>query len=117
MSKLKTSLLPISFHSSNSVNLHFMRKLIMMCILLFIAGAGYAQAPVPAHLQEQQIALTGATIHTMAGEVIENGTLLFQEGVITALGTSVSLPDNGYVEDLSGKHIYFGLIYSYSPLV
>src|SRR5690625_5351909 len=109
MSKLKTSLLPISVHAANSVNRHFMRKLIMMCILLLIARAGYAQAPVPAPLQQQPIALTGATIHTMAGEVIENGTLLFQEGVITALGTSVSLPDNAVVEDLSGKHIYPGL--------
>lgn len=93
-----------------------MRKLIMMCILLFTARAGYAQAPVPAPLQQQPIALTGATIHTMAGEVIENGTLLFQEGVITALGTSVSLPDNAVVEDLSGKHIYPGLIDSYSQM-
>src|SRR5690625_7331923 len=94
MSKLKTSLLPISFHSSNSVTLHFMSKLIIMCILLFIARAGYAQAPVAAPLQQQPIALTGATIHTMGGEVIENGTLLFQEGVITAVGTYVSLPDH-----------------------
>src|SRR5690625_740124 len=110
MSKLKTSLLPISFHSSNSVNLHFMRKLIMMCILLFIARAGYAQAPVPAPLQQQPIALTGATRHTMAGEVIENGTLLFQRGGSTAVRTSVSLPDYAEVQDHSGQPLYPGLI-------
>src|SRR5690625_295837 len=106
MSKLKTSLLPISFHSSNSVNLHFMRKLIMMCILLFIARAGYAQAPVPAPLQEQPIAQTGATIHTMAGEVIENGTLLFITVVISAYGTSVYLHVILMIDDVTVKLMY-----------
>lgn len=88
----------------------------MICILLFTGQAGYTQAPVPAPLQQQPVALTGATIHTMTGEVIENGTLLFEDGVITGLGTSIPLPDNALVEDYSGKHIYPGLIDSYSQM-
>ena len=40
----------------------------------------------------QPIALTGATIHTLSGDVIENGTIVFEDGKITAIGTNVTIP-------------------------
>lgn len=93
-----------------------MKQFLTICILLFTLQTGFAQSPVPAPLQQQPVALTGATIHTLAGNAIQNGTILFENGVITALGRSVDIPANAVTEDVSGKHIYPGLIDSYSQM-
>ena len=66
--------------------------------------------------QSEPIALQGATIHTVTNGVIENGTILFDNGVITAIGTDVRLPAGTRVVDASGKHIYPGLIDAYSTV-
>ena len=64
----------------------------------------------PAGPQKQPIALTGGTVHTVSGDVIEGATVLFESGVITGIGTSLDLPDNTLVVDVTGKHVYPGLI-------
>lgn len=66
--------------------------------------------------QSQPIALQGATIHTVSDGVVENGTIVFQNGVITAVGQDVEIPAGARVVDVSGKHIYPGLIDSYSQV-
>lgn len=75
-----------------------------------ILHAGAAQTQVPAPQQSQPVALTGATIHTITNGVVENGTIVFENGVITAIGTNVAVPANAQRIDVSGKHIYPGLI-------
>ncbi len=64
----------------------------------------------PAGPQTQPIALTGGTVHTVSGDVIETATVLFESGVITGIGTDLALPDNTLVIDVTGKHVYPGLI-------
>lgn len=66
--------------------------------------------------QEQAVALRGATIHTVTNGVIENGIILMERGVITAIGTNVTIPPGARVVDVSGKHIYPGLIDAYSTV-
>jgi len=86
-----------------------------------VADAGNA-APVSAQVrmtvprQSEVIALQGATIHTISGGVIENGTIVFDAGVIVALGSDVAIPSGARVVDLTGKHIYPGLIDAYSTV-
>lgn len=75
-----------------------------------------AAAQVPAPAQNRPVALTGATIHTVTNGVIENGTIVFENGVITAIGTNVTVPPNAERVDASGKHIYPGLIDAYSAM-
>jgi imidazolonepropionase-like amidohydrolase len=67
-------------------------------------------------VQSETIALQGATIHTMAGDVIENGTIVFRAGVILSVGADVDIPADARVVDVSGKHIYPGLIDAYSTV-
>ena len=50
------------------------------------------QAQTPAPEQSQPIALTGGTIYTVSDGVIENGTIMFEDGVITAIGQNVQIP-------------------------
>ncbi len=75
-----------------------------------------AQVRMTVPPQAQPIALQGATIHTVTNGVIENGTIVFENGVITAVGTEVTIPAGAHVVDVSGKHIYPGLIDAYTTV-
>ncbi len=68
---------------------------------------GFSQQ-TPAPVQNEAISITGATAHLGDGSVVENCTLVFEEGKITALGTDVT--SKGRTIDASGKHIYPGFI-------
>jgi hypothetical protein len=63
--------------------------------------------------------LSGGTIHTGTGEVIENGTLVFVSGKITMVGKSadIKVETSAYeVIDVTGKQIYPGLIFPNTSL-
>jgi imidazolonepropionase-like amidohydrolase len=92
----------------------FTLGIIALCVMF--APLLQAQNQTPAPKQSEPIALTGGTIHTLAGDVIENGTILFEDGVITAIGTNVDLPSGTVTKDVSGKQIYPGLIDAYSQM-
>ncbi len=51
-------------------------------------------------------AFTNAKIYVTPTQVIENGTLLIQNGKVVQVGKSVSIPKNTVVENLNGKSIY-----------
>ncbi len=92
---------------------------IVAALLFGVMGIGFAsdaQAQIPAPVQSGPVALSGGTIHTMAGDTIENGTILFENGVITAIGTDVELPEGTVMENVTGKHIYPGLIDAWSNM-
>lgn len=57
-----------------------------------------------------RVAIVGATIHTITGGDIENGTIVFEKGKITAVGAGVSVPMGATVVDGKGKHVYPGMI-------
>lgn len=78
--------------------------------LLVINLVLLASTPIPAKKQERPIVLIGGTIYTVSGAVIENGMILFDKGKITAIGTSLTIPANAEKIDVTGKHVYPGLI-------
>jgi imidazolonepropionase-like amidohydrolase len=85
-------------------------QLIVAILFSTVAGAiAWAHPQVPGPPQKQPIALINATIHPVSGPTIEKGTLLFDGGKITAIGTDVAIPDNAEKIDLGGKHVYPGL--------
>ncbi|MDT8368320.1 MAG: amidohydrolase family protein [Longimicrobiales bacterium] len=66
--------------------------------------------------QTQAVAITGATIHTVSNGLIENGTIVFEDGVITAVGADVEVPSGARVVNGTGKHIFPGLIDAWSTV-
>ena len=87
-------------------------KLLRIILFVFIPTATsiLASDEVPSKKQDHPIALIGATIHPVNGDVIENGTILFENGKIKEIGVNVILPSGTESIDISGKHIYPGLI-------
>lgn len=59
-------------------------------------------------------AFTNATIHIDYQTIIENATLLIQDGKIIAAAKNVSIPENTVVHKLKNRHIYPSLIDIYS---
>jgi imidazolonepropionase-like amidohydrolase len=90
----------------------------VLCIVLalLVTAASALEAQVPAPRQSRPVALVGGTIHTVTGGVIENGTIVFEHGRITALGANVAVPANAERVDVAGKHIYPGLVDAYSQM-
>ncbi|MCC6773407.1 MAG: amidohydrolase family protein [Gemmatimonadaceae bacterium] len=67
--------------------------------------------------QDLPVVLRGATIHTVTQGTIPNGTIVFERGRITAIGgADVAIPRAAKVVDVSGKHIYPGLVDAYSTV-
>ncbi len=89
---------------------------LLFVLQLMVSIGLMAQNQTPAPPQSEPIALVGGTIHTVSGVVIENGTILFDEGKIVAIGTDVDLPEGTRTEDVSGKYIYPGLIDAWSQM-
>ena len=75
-----------------------------------------AQVGRPVPPQSQPVALRGATIHTVTKGVIQNGTIIFDAGKITAIGANIAIPAGTKIVDVTGKHIYPGLIDAYSSV-
>jgi len=89
---------------------------LILCMVMLTNNASQASEPIPAPKQKHPIALIGATVHTVSGAVIQNGTILFDKGKIVAVGTAVTIPQNTERIDTRGKHIYPGLIDASSSL-
>jgi len=89
--------------------IYFTFLLILICLAQITA-----QSPVVAPAQKKPVMLVGGTIHTGTGDVIENGTVVFSGGKITAVGKSddIKVDKSGSeVIDVSGKQVYPGLIF------
>ena len=87
-----------------------MKKIIITIFSLYIINDCFSQANVlPANAETGTIALTHATIHIGNGDVIDDGTIVFTNGKITAVGKSADV-STAKIIDCTGKQIYPGLI-------
>ena len=69
-----------------------------------------AHDEVPGDAQQQPIVLQGGTLHTVTNGVLTDSDLVFEDGKITAIGKDLEVPGNAQVIDVSGKHVYPGVI-------
>ena len=84
---------------------------------LLVAATAGAQVTMPVPPQSAPVVLRGATIHTVSRGVIQNGTIVLDRGKIVAVGgAEVAVPRAAKVVDVTGKHIYPGLVDAYSTV-
>jgi imidazolonepropionase-like amidohydrolase len=84
--------------------------------IIMVLFCSTVSAQIPAPDQREPIAISGATIYTVSGDVIENGILIFEEGKITALGRDIKIPEGAEVYDASGKYVYPAFIHAYTNM-
>ena len=83
----------------------------------FLSAGGAIAAPeIPGKPQDHPIALVGATVHPVTGPALEKATVLFEKGKITSVGKEVIVPPGTERIDVSGKHVFPGLIDAYTNL-
>jgi imidazolonepropionase-like amidohydrolase len=102
---------------------HTMTRFTTAIAATLLTSAAMAQDLDPAApAQQNPIFLVGATVHTVSGDTIENGVVSFSEGTIGLVGHAedimprVTLGPDTKIIDLTGHHIYPGLIDSVTVL-
>jgi imidazolonepropionase-like amidohydrolase len=95
-----------------------MKKIIVtLGALVSFTAAVFAQDDVyPAAKQNKKTAIVGATVHVGNGQVIENGTVVFDNGKIVYAGDAAAAPKAENTIDAKGKQVYPGLILPSSNL-
>ncbi len=78
----------------------------MKKLFLFVVPAALFAAPA----DDNSFLLKGATVHTMAGPEIQNGSVLVRNGKIIGVGKNLPAPKDIKVIDAKGMHVYPGMI-------
>jgi imidazolonepropionase-like amidohydrolase len=80
-------------------------------MLLALAPSLFAQSVIPnSPGKKPTFAIRNATIVPVTSAPIANGTIVFANGVITAVGANVAIPANATVIEGTGLFVYPGLI-------
>jgi len=84
-------------------------KLVIAAAL--VASSAFAQSVIiNSPGRKPLVAIRNATIVPVTSATIPNGTIVFDHGVITAVGANVAIPANATVIDGTGLFVYPGLI-------
>ena len=67
---------------------------IVMVTLGVLINTAVASEEIPAPPQSKPIAIVGATVHPISGPDVEQATLIFENGKITAVGKDLSIPSS-----------------------
>ena len=84
--------------------------LTLVVAVLWAAIGVQAGEEIPGAPQTTPVVITNATIHRGNGEVLQGASVMFEEGLITAIGPGLEAPANATVIDGTGKHVYPGFI-------
>lgn len=84
-------------------------------LLLSFLATVHATDEVPGPPQTKPILLANAVIHPVSGPTIENGFLLFENGVIQSVSKKRPKGDANVI-NLKGQHVYPGMIESMSQI-
>ena len=89
-----------------------MKHTLLTCIFILSLFTSLFSQELPAPDQSESILLVDATIHVGTGEVIEQGAVGFENGVLTFVGEASEVNRSEYqqVIEVAGQHIYPGFI-------
>ena len=79
--------------------------------------AGDSGVPMTGPYREDDVlAIVGGTVLTMAGETIEDGTVVVRDGRIAAVGRRVRPPRDAHVIEAAGRYVTPGIIDAHSHI-
>ncbi|MEN1728009.1 MAG: amidohydrolase family protein [Pseudomonadota bacterium] len=79
-----------------------------LALSLALASATVVQADV--------LVLTGATVHPISSDPIEDATVIIEDGLISAVGADLDWPADAEVQRLDGLHLYPGFVHPATQL-
>ena len=88
----------------------------MNTIIIILLSIIFSSDQIPAPLQSHPIILRNGIIHTISDGTIYGPDLLFEDGIIKAIGHGLQITPETEIIDIKGKHIYPGLISGGSSL-
>ena len=80
--------------------------MMLLCSMTLFAQEYFPKNDGVKSTNSNYTAFTNAKIFVTPSQVIDQGTLLIKNGKVVSTGTSVNIPDNAVVIDVSGKSIY-----------
>src|SRR5688572_1612681 len=78
----------------------------ILSLLLLVLASSF----ITAHSDSGAVAIVNGKIYTMTGETIERGSVIMENGRITAVGKDVKVPANARRIDAAGKIVMPGMI-------
>ena len=85
-------------------------------VLLFTTAA-FAQSTIPNNPgKKPKIAIRNATIVPVTADTIAKGNIVFENGIIIAIGPNITIPPDAAVVDGAGLYVYPGMIDSGSNI-
>lgn len=92
---------------------YFCRKIftpLSVALYLLLPNINFAQDEKPVAPVGRTYALTNATIVQSPGRRIEKGTVVMKDGLITAVGTGISIPPEAIIIKADSMYVYAGFI-------
>ncbi len=86
---------------------------VLAAMLLSFCGAGRAAAQGG---EPRSFAIRGAKVVPVSGAPMDNATVLVSRGVITAVGTNVTIPPDAWVIEGKGLIVYPGLVDAFTDV-
>lgn len=93
-----------------------MTEYVRLTAAVAILGSMISATAEPVTAQEQPIAFTGATVHTMAGPPIDNAVFVIHKGRIVAVGANAAVPSGAERRDATGMVIMPGIVDTHSHI-
>lgn len=110
---------PKSNHINNLMKTVYTPNRLLMAAslaLTLITSLNLVAQEVPGKPQTGPILIQGATLHPIDGPAIESGSLLIEDGKITAIGSDIEPPSGATTINGEGQHVYPGLFESHSQM-
>lgn len=85
-------------------------SLLILSFALLVTMAKAQETVYPAAAQKGATAITHATVHVGNGTVLNDATVVFEKGKITAVGVGIAIPKGATEINGTGKQVYPGLI-------
>jgi imidazolonepropionase-like amidohydrolase len=85
-------------------------QVIAVAALTFAPAFGQSRQASASAAPADSFMLSGGTVHTISGAVIENGSVLVRDGKIVGVGKNLPAPQGYKVIDVRGQQIYPGMI-------
>jgi imidazolonepropionase-like amidohydrolase len=106
----------------NEVRERSSRPLVRLAVVLASAAASgslahVAFAQVGLVAKPEVVVLQGGTVHVGNGDVIDGGSVILKGKRIDAVGKGLPVPEGAKVVDVTGRHVYPGLIDAESGLM